>query len=266
MTEIEHFQPSTLPPNNNAYTHIVRAGDWVMIAGQTAGAIDGGVVGEGDATAQTKQVYARLAKAMESVGGSLADIVVTKTYWTDIDAWPAISTARAGVYGPEPPTGTRVAIERLARPEFLLEVEAIGYLGKNNTGVEAMANVEHLQPAGMSDNGNRYTHVIKVGPWINIAGQTASDDKGNVIGIGDPAAQVEQVFKNLELALASVGGTLADVVKTVVYVVGTEHMDAIRAARAGRFGDKPPTSTLVVISGLARPEFMLEIEAVAYVE
>ena len=129
-----------------------------------------------------------------------------------------------------------------------------------------MTNVEHLQPAGMSDNGNRYTHVIKVGPWINIAGQTASDDKGNVVGIGDPAAQVEQVFKNLELALASVGGTLADVVKTVVYVVGTEHMDAIRAARAGRFGDKPPTSTLVVISGLARPEFMLEIEAVAYVE
>jgi len=108
--------------------------------------------------------------------------------------------------------------------------------------------------------------VVKVGPWIQIAGQTASDSDGNVVGVGDPAAQVEQVFKNLEIAMQSVGGTLADIVKTTVYVVGPENMDTIRAARAGRFGDKPPTSTLVVISGLARPEFMLEIEAIAYVE
>ena len=129
-----------------------------------------------------------------------------------------------------------------------------------------MANVEHLHPEGLADNGNRFTHVIKLGPWINIAGQTSTAPDGTIVGVGDPAAQVEQVFKNLEAALTSVGGTLADVVKTVVYVVGYEHMDAIRAARAGRFGDKPPTSTLVVISGLARPEFMLEIEAVAYVE
>ena len=266
MTDVEYIQPSTLPPNNKAYTHVVRVGDWVMVAGQTAGDLDGSVVGDGDPTAQTKQVYARLAKAMESVGGSLADIVVTKTYWTDLDAWPAISAACAGVFGDKPPTGTRLAIERLARPEFLLEVEAIGYLGKDRPGDEAMASVEHIKPAELADNGNRYTHVIKVGPWINIAGQTSTGPDGSIVGEGDPKAQVDQVFANLEAALASVGGTLADVVKTVVYVVGYEHMDAIRAARAGRFGDKPPTSTLVVISGLARQEFMLEIEAVAYVE
>ena len=129
-----------------------------------------------------------------------------------------------------------------------------------------MATVEHIQPEGSSPNGNRYTHVVRVGPWIHVAGQTASDSDGNVVGVGDPAAQVDQVFKNLENAMESVGGTLADIVKTTVYVVGAENMDAIRAARAGRFGDRPPTSTLVVISELARPEFMLEIEAVAYVE
>ena len=129
-----------------------------------------------------------------------------------------------------------------------------------------MATLEHLQPTGMSPNNNRYTHVIKVGPWVYIAGQTASDENGNVVGIGDPAAQVGQVFKNLTRAVESVGGTLANIVKTTVYVAGEEHMDALRAARAGRFGDKPPTSTLLVISRLARPEFILEIEAVAYVE
>lgn len=129
-----------------------------------------------------------------------------------------------------------------------------------------MATVEHIQPEAGSPNGNRYTHVVKVGPWVQVAGQTASDRDGNVVGVGDPVAQVEQVFKNLEIAMQSVGGTLRDIVKTTVYVVGAENLDSIRAARAGRFGDKPPTSTLVVISGLARPEFMLEIEAVAYVE
>ena len=129
-----------------------------------------------------------------------------------------------------------------------------------------MATVERLQPAGMSPNGNRYTHVIKVGPWVYVAGQTASDENGDVVGVGDPAAQTEQVFKNLTTALASVGGKLTDVVKTTVYVVGEENLDPIREARTGRFGDTPPTSTLLVISRLARPEFMLEIEAVAYVE
>ena len=129
-----------------------------------------------------------------------------------------------------------------------------------------MTDVERLQPEGMSPNANRYTHVIKIGPWVFIAGQTASNERGDVMGVGDPAAQVEQVYRNLAKAAESVGGTLADIVKTTTYVVGEEHLDTVRAARAGRFGDAPPTSTLVVVSRLARPEFIVEIEAVAYVE
>jgi 2-iminobutanoate/2-iminopropanoate deaminase len=266
MTDVEYILPTTLPSTNGAYTHVVKVGDWVLVAGQTAGDMDGRVVGVGDATTQTEQVYARLAKAMASVGGSLADIVLTKTYWTVDDAWPAIMAARAGCHGPKPPTGTRLLIERLARPEFMLEVEAVGYLAGSSGEEAGMATVEHIKPEGSPENHGRYSHVVKVGPWIQIAGQTPSDLDGNPVGIGDAAAQVEQVFKNLEIALASVGGTLKDVVKTTVYVVGQENMDGIRAARAGRFGENPPTSTLVVISGLARPEFMLEIEAIAYVE
>ena len=129
-----------------------------------------------------------------------------------------------------------------------------------------MASVEHLQPEGMSPNGNRYTHVVKAGPWVFIAGQTASDENGDVIGVGDPAAQVNQVMKNLRLAAESVGGTFEDIVKTTVYVVGEEHLDAVRVARAAHRPEKPPTSTLVVVAGLARLEFIVEIEAVAYVE
>ena len=129
-----------------------------------------------------------------------------------------------------------------------------------------MATVEHLRPEGMSPNGNRYTHVVKVGPWVLIAGQTASDTDGNVVGVGDPKAQVGQVMKNLRTAVESVGGRFEDIVKTTVYVVGEEHLDAVREERAVYRPEKPPTSTLVVVSRLARPEFIVEIEAVAYVE
>ena len=129
-----------------------------------------------------------------------------------------------------------------------------------------MATVEHLQPEGMSPNGGRYTHVVKIGPWVLIAGQTASDAEGNVVGVGDPAAQVGQVMKNLTTAVESVGGKFEDIVKTTVYVVGAEHVEAVREARAAYRPAKPPTSTLLVISGLARPEYLIEIEAVAYVE
>lgn len=264
---IQHLLPETMPPVRSAgYTHVIRIGDWVLIAGQTAGDMDGSIVGVGDPAAQTKQVYARLTRAMESVGGKLTDIVHTKTYITSPADWPAMSEARAGLFSDRPPTGTRLVISRLARPEFLIEVEAVGYLEKRSgEGGVQLPDVQHLQPAGMSPNGNRYTHVIKVGDWVYIAGQTASNENGDVVGIGDPAAQVDQVFMNLTAAMESVGGKLTDIVKTTVYVVGEENLDPVREARAGRFGDKPPTSTLLAIDRLARPELLLEIEAVAYV-
>ena len=73
-------------------------------------------------------------------------------------------------------------------------------------------------------------------------------------------------MKNLTQAVESVGGTFDDIVKTTVYVVGEQNLDIIRQERAKYRTANPPTSTLLVISGLAKPEFLLEIEAVAYVE
>ncbi|MCY4583136.1 MAG: Rid family hydrolase, partial [Chloroflexi bacterium] len=96
-----------------------------------------------------------------------------------------------------------------------------------------MATVEHLQPEGMSPNGGRYTHVVKAGPWVFIAGQTASDENGDVVGVGDPAAQVGQVMKNLRTAVESGGGALGGIVTTTVYGVGAEDLEAGGAAPRG---------------------------------
>ncbi len=123
---------------------------------------------------------------------------------------------------------------------------------------------QHLNPSGMH-TPTGYSHVVKAGDTIYVAGQVVVAPDGSLVGKDDPAAQAEQIYQNLQNALASVGASLQHLVKTTTYVVSLDCIDAVRAARAKYLANDPPTSTLLVVSRLARPEFLLEIEAVAYV-
>src|SRR5256885_9064728 len=114
-----------------------------------------------------------------------------------------------------------------------------------------------------------YSHVAKVnrGTLVYIAGQVSSDASGKLVGEGNFEAQVEQVFKNVKLALEAAGATMADIAKLNTYLVAEvsqadlPKMRAIRDRHLNK--DKPPASTLVVVSRLARPGWLIEIEAVA---
>jgi reactive intermediate/imine deaminase len=112
-----------------------------------------------------------------------------------------------------------------------------------------------------------YTHVVEVtgGKTVYISGQIALDKDGKIVGEGDMNAQAEQVFKNLQAALAAAGATFKDVVKMNTYTTDISQVQAVRDVRARYFGDVTPASTLVQVVHLARPEFMLEIEVVAVV-
>ncbi len=115
-----------------------------------------------------------------------------------------------------------------------------------------------------------WTHVASVsgGKTIYISGQVSVNERGEVVGKGDMRAQTEQTFRNVERALAAVGATFRDVVKTNLYVVGLkpEHVPIIREVRARYIAaEHPPVSTLVGISALVGPEWMIEIEAVAVI-
>ena len=109
-----------------------------------------------------------------------------------------------------------------------------------------------------------YNHVVKVGSTVYIAGQVPRGMDGKALHPGDAAAQIRQVWANLEIAVKAAGGTLQDIVKTTTYVVGSENLARIREVRmtilpkGGR-----PTSTTVVVAGLADPDFLVEVEAVA---
>ena len=124
---------------------------------------------------------------------------------------------------------------------------------------------QHLNPSGMH-TPNGYSHVVKAGNTIYLAGQVSVALDGSVVGVANPSAQAEQIYQNLQSALASVGATLSDVVKTTTYITDPDYVNAVRESRLRCFPESPPTSTLLVISRLARPEFLMEVEAIAYVE
>lgn len=112
-----------------------------------------------------------------------------------------------------------------------------------------------------------YTHVVKSENLVFIAGQVGADRHGNVAA-GDVMAQARQVLANLEEAVKAAGGARGDILSITMYVVDTvsrDQMPALRALRGEFFGERPPASTLVFVSGLARPELLIEIEARAVV-
>ena len=117
-----------------------------------------------------------------------------------------------------------------------------------------------------------YSHVAKVnnGTLVYIAGQVSSDASGKLVGEGNFEAQVEQVFKNLKLALEAAGATMADIVKMNTYLVAEVSQDDLPKMRTIRDRhlnkEKPPASTLVVVSRLARPGWLIEIEVVAAID
>ena len=131
----------------------------------------------------------------------------------------------------------------------------------------AHAQVKRTNPPTLSAPTG-YTHVVEVARTartVYIAGQVALDRSGTVVGKGDMKAQAEQVFKNLEAALAAAGASFKDVVKTNTYVTDMSQAQVIRDVRAKHFGQAPPANTLVQVVALARPELMLEIEVIAAV-
>jgi 2-iminobutanoate/2-iminopropanoate deaminase len=130
---------------------------------------------------------------------------------------------------------------------------------------EAQAPVRYVNPPGLT-KPTGYTHVVVAadGRTVYIAGQVAFDSTGQVVGAGDFHAQAEKVFANLRLALASVGGSFSDVVKTTTLITDIKQVAALRELRARYFDQEhPPANTLIPVATLARADLLIEIEAVA---
>ena len=135
---------------------------------------------------------------------------------------------------------------------------------------QANTVVQYLNTEGLNKNP-AFTNVVVVsGParTIYVGGQDAVDAAGNIVGKGDFPAQVEQVFKNLETALAAAGAELHHVIKWNIYVVQGQDLQAGFAVFQRVWGQRPnppPLITGVFVAGLAHPDFLTELEAIAVV-
>ena len=124
-----------------------------------------------------------------------------------------------------------------------------------------------IQPDGLWDPRPRFAQVTKIGNQVYIAGQTAVDPDGNLVGKGDIEAQCRQVFKNLEICLLSAGATFDHVVKINVYSTDLDaHLGVISKMRQEYFSSGPVSSTTVQVSGLVDPDWLIEIEAIVILE
>ena len=127
--------------------------------------------------------------------------------------------------------------------------------------------VQLTSPALAQPNGH-FSHATAIearGKLVFISGMTARAADGSVTGVGDVEAQTKQVCENLKAACEAAGGSMADICRVDVYVRNIEHFDLIHKVRRQYFQSPVPASTMVEVSKMVNPDYLIEISAIAVI-
>lgn len=111
-----------------------------------------------------------------------------------------------------------------------------------------------------------YSRAIRIGNVVEVAGTTAVDDKGNVVGLNDAGEQTRFILQKIERALVEAGATMQDVVRTRMFVVDVRQWEAVGRAHGEFFRAVKPVATMVEVSALINPELLVEIEVTAVID
>ena len=128
---------------------------------------------------------------------------------------------------------------------------------------------EQITSDRMRQPSGHFSHATTVearGKLVFISGMTAHKPDGSVAGVGDIEAQTRQVCENVKSAVEAAGGTMADICRVDVHVRNMEHFDAIHKVRQEYFEPPLPASTMVEVTKMTHPDYLIEISAIAVVE
>ena len=238
----------------------VNPGRLLFTAGMTGRQPDGTLV-PGGMAAQTQRTMERLQAILQRAGASFAQVIKQVLYITDMEAHAASGRAvRAAFFGDSRPASTALGVRRLADPAMLIEIELVVDLPDRPAGQPL------LEKYNVENHGLDFAQgvIVHGGRLIYLAGQVANSPDGTVAGVQDWRRQAEKVYENIGHVLRAAGATPAQAVKETTWVldIASWRQPGTAVRRAFYQGDYP-ASTLVEIAGLARPEFLVEIEVIA---
>ena len=239
-----------------AYSRAVRVGDRVFISGSTALNARGTVDGPGDLYRQTRSTLDTIFAALDQAGGTPADLVYTKSFFSDLGHMPDYTRAWLEAFGDVRPTSTTLGIPALLRPEMLIEIEAEAIIGASKTRRNVYTQREREKPRG-------YARLVEVGDRIYMSGCTDLDAAGDLQAPGDWAAQYDHALETARWSLEQVGASLDDVVRRQTFTVDGAQVNRPYGQGPTYFAGSRPASLGCRIMGLARPELLVEVEVLA---
>lgn len=239
-----------------AYSRAVRVGEHIYISGTTALNAQGVVAGQGDLYRQTRQTLDTIFWALEQAGGRPEDLVYTKSFLTDLSRTAEYTRAWVEALGDVRPVATLLGVPGLISSDMLVEIEAEAIIsaGKIRRDMYTARRREH--PRG-------YARAVAVGDWVYVSGCTSLDDAGQPQAVGDWAAQVDLAHETIQWSLAQAGASLDDVIRRRTFTVDRAQINRPHGEGPAWFANSCPVSMGCRISGLAQPELLVEVEAVA---
>jgi enamine deaminase RidA (YjgF/YER057c/UK114 family) len=236
------------------YSRAVRVGPRVLVAGTTALDRAGVVRGAGDVEAQVEAIMRIARWSLGKAGARLEDVVRQRMYVTDIALGDRTARAVARHFRDVRPAATLVQVSGLARPEMLVEIELDAVDGGAAQRIASGRPLEDVYA---------YSRAVRAGDRVYVSGSTALDARGMVQAPGDMYAQTRAAMATIFRALAEAGGAPGDLVATKSYLTDLSRAADYTRAFVDALGDVRPTSTLLGIPALVRPEMLVEIEAEA---